>query len=101
MPIAKGTKMSQATKDKIKATKDKKKADAIVPMSVMDKKYKLYITDKEKNTWDYITPMRKSLRKHGQYVLLHKLELMVLRSKDLVEAKEILQQYFIFTIKEK
>lgn len=78
------------------------KSEPVAPsMPVMDKKFKLNITGKEKNTWDYITPMRKSLRKHGQYVLLHKLELMVLRSKDLVEAKEILQQYFIFTIKEK
>lgn len=78
----------------------KKKVES-APMPVMDKKYKLYITGNEEKQYDFITPMRKSLRKNGQFLLLHKLELMVLRSKDLAEAKEILRQYFIFTIKEK
>jgi hypothetical protein len=95
--------MTQETKDKIKAikqaTKDKKAET--VSMPVMDKKYNLRITGKEINTWDFITPMRKSLRKHGQYILLHKLETIILRSKDVAEAKEILSQYFIFVIKEK
>jgi len=101
MPIVKGSKMSQEKKDKIKATREKKKAEAIVSIPVMDKKYKLIITGKEKEPWHYLKKMRSSLRKQGQYVLLHRLESMVLRCSNLDEAKEILTQYFNFIIKEK
>ena len=72
-----------------------------VALTANIKKYKLFVTGKESEGWHYIKALRKSLRKHGQYLLLRRLELVLARAENIARAKEILEQHFVLTMKKK
>jgi len=70
-------------------------------MPVIDKKYKLLITGKEKCGIDFLKPVRKLLRKNGQYFLLGKIERILVIAQTLQASMEILERYFTIRVREK